>query len=167
MLLADYGDLKLLEQCVPAQMKLLLGDAKDVICETVEKLQADLLITGSHGYGAIKRVNIFFKDKRRAAQRLFPIHCAALWWHASEPPATCHKFLSGQPFLCQQILLQYFGNLALETMSKTTAAAKGVIPDICFPSYLPPIRLSFVIVLLILGACSMFIFDDRNVPLKV
>lgn len=31
------------------------GDARDVICEQVEKLQADILIIGSHGYGTIKR----------------------------------------------------------------------------------------------------------------
>lgn len=31
------------------------GDAKDVICGTVEKLEADTLVMGSHGYGFIKR----------------------------------------------------------------------------------------------------------------
>lgn len=31
------------------------GDAKDVICATVEKLEADTLVMGSHGYGFIKR----------------------------------------------------------------------------------------------------------------
>lgn len=31
------------------------GEAKDVICNTVEKLQADTLVMGSHGYGFLKR----------------------------------------------------------------------------------------------------------------
>ncbi|ONK68377.1 uncharacterized protein A4U43_C05F10790 [Asparagus officinalis] len=31
------------------------GDARNVLCEAVEKHQADMLVVGSHGYGAIKR----------------------------------------------------------------------------------------------------------------
>ncbi|KAJ4838661.1 hypothetical protein Tsubulata_004255 [Turnera subulata] len=31
------------------------GEAKDVICDTVEKLRADTLVMGSHGYGFLKR----------------------------------------------------------------------------------------------------------------
>ncbi|XP_004300460.1 PREDICTED: uncharacterized protein LOC101301587 [Fragaria vesca subsp. vesca] len=31
------------------------GDPKDVICNTVEKLRADTLVMGSHGYGFFKR----------------------------------------------------------------------------------------------------------------
>ncbi|EOX95243.1 hypothetical protein QUC31_004941 [Theobroma cacao] len=31
------------------------GDAKDVICHTVEKIKADTLVMGSHGYGFLKR----------------------------------------------------------------------------------------------------------------
>ncbi|KAJ9187863.1 hypothetical protein P3X46_003278 [Hevea brasiliensis] len=31
------------------------GEAKDVICNTVEKLDADILVMGSHGYGFLKR----------------------------------------------------------------------------------------------------------------
>eukprot|EP01018_Ginkgo_biloba_P017590 Gb_32063 [translate_table: standard] len=33
----------------------LVGDARDVICQTVEKFGADLLVMGSHGYGTVKR----------------------------------------------------------------------------------------------------------------
>lgn len=33
------------------------GDAKDVICHTVEKIKADTLVMGSHGYGFLKRYN--------------------------------------------------------------------------------------------------------------
>ncbi|CAN6469129.1 unnamed protein product [Victoria cruziana] len=31
------------------------GDARDVICEMVERVGADILVVGSHGYGTIKR----------------------------------------------------------------------------------------------------------------
>ncbi|OMO63983.1 Universal stress protein A [Corchorus capsularis] len=31
------------------------GDAKDVICNTVEKIKADTLVMGCHGYGFFKR----------------------------------------------------------------------------------------------------------------
>lgn len=31
------------------------GDPRDVICETVEKVGAGILVMGSHGYGLIKR----------------------------------------------------------------------------------------------------------------
>ncbi|KAF3330254.1 fiber protein Fb19 [Carex littledalei] len=31
------------------------GDARNVLCEAVEKHHADMLVVGSHGYGAIKR----------------------------------------------------------------------------------------------------------------
>ncbi|KAG1338789.1 universal stress protein PHOS32 [Cocos nucifera] len=32
-----------------------MGDPRDVICEAVEKLGADMLVMGNHGYGLIKR----------------------------------------------------------------------------------------------------------------
>ncbi|KAL3814637.1 hypothetical protein ACJIZ3_015905 [Penstemon smallii] len=31
------------------------GDPRDVICEVAERLKVDILVMGSHGYGAIKR----------------------------------------------------------------------------------------------------------------
>ena len=31
------------------------GEAKDVICNAVEKLKPDTLVMGSHGYGFLKR----------------------------------------------------------------------------------------------------------------
>lgn len=40
---------------VNVETKVEVGDARDVICETVEKLNADMLVMGSHGYGLIKR----------------------------------------------------------------------------------------------------------------
>ncbi|ONK63187.1 uncharacterized protein A4U43_C07F12300 [Asparagus officinalis] len=40
---------------VNVESKVEVGDPRDVICEAVEKLNADLLVMGSHGYGLIKR----------------------------------------------------------------------------------------------------------------
>ncbi|PON61695.1 Universal stress protein [Parasponia andersonii] len=40
---------------VNIEKKVGSGDAKDVICHTVEKLGADTLVMGSHGYGFFKR----------------------------------------------------------------------------------------------------------------
>ncbi|XP_010938295.2 universal stress protein A-like protein [Elaeis guineensis] len=44
----DYSNIKV-------EAKVSAGDARDVICETVQKLGAELLVMGSHGYGFIKR----------------------------------------------------------------------------------------------------------------
>ncbi|KMT09952.1 hypothetical protein BVRB_5g121680 [Beta vulgaris subsp. vulgaris] len=47
--------------CMKSNIKIKLekkvgsGDAKDVICGTVEKLGANMLVMGSHGYGFVKR----------------------------------------------------------------------------------------------------------------
>lgn len=50
---------KALQLCQGKQMTaetmVVSGDPRDVICETVEKVRADFLVIGSHGYGAIKR----------------------------------------------------------------------------------------------------------------
>ncbi|KAJ8492064.1 hypothetical protein OPV22_013785 [Ensete ventricosum] len=40
---------------VKVDAKVCIGDPRDVICQVVEKLGADLLVIGSHGYGFIKR----------------------------------------------------------------------------------------------------------------
>eukprot|EP01018_Ginkgo_biloba_P027228 Gb_33859 [translate_table: standard] len=40
---------------INVETKVVIGDARDVICEQAEKLGADFLVVGSHGYGAIKR----------------------------------------------------------------------------------------------------------------
>lgn len=40
---------------VKVETMVVHGDAREVICETAEKLGADLLVIGSHGYGLIKR----------------------------------------------------------------------------------------------------------------
>ena len=36
-------------------VKVAVGDARSVICDMVDKLGADLLVMGSHGYGFLKR----------------------------------------------------------------------------------------------------------------
>lgn len=40
---------------VNAEMKVLTGDPRDAITETIDKLKADFLVMGSHGFGPIKR----------------------------------------------------------------------------------------------------------------
>ncbi|KAH7292970.1 hypothetical protein KP509_28G005900 [Ceratopteris richardii] len=50
---------KALELCNEKQVKTAthveFGDPRDVICEQIEKLNANMLVIGSHGYGAVKR----------------------------------------------------------------------------------------------------------------
>ncbi|XP_038890240.1 universal stress protein A-like protein isoform X2 [Benincasa hispida] len=43
---------------VKVESRVESGDARDVICQMVEKLGADVLVMGSHGYGPIKRAFI-------------------------------------------------------------------------------------------------------------
>ncbi|ONK63185.1 uncharacterized protein A4U43_C07F12280 [Asparagus officinalis] len=40
---------------IKVEVKECCGDARDVICDMVEKLGADVLVMGSHGHGFIKR----------------------------------------------------------------------------------------------------------------
>ncbi|XP_072997158.1 uncharacterized protein [Typha latifolia] len=40
---------------VSAVVEVVEGDARNVLCEAVEKHHAEILVVGSHGYGAIKR----------------------------------------------------------------------------------------------------------------
>lgn len=44
----DYPQIKV-------EIKVECGDARDVICEAAEKLNVDMVVLGSHGYGALKR----------------------------------------------------------------------------------------------------------------
>ncbi|KAH7292966.1 hypothetical protein KP509_28G005600 [Ceratopteris richardii] len=43
------------EKKVKAVKHVVYGDARDVICEEIQKLNANMLVIGSHGYGAVKR----------------------------------------------------------------------------------------------------------------
>ncbi|CAJ2640203.1 unnamed protein product [Trifolium pratense] len=36
-------------------VEVVEGDARNVLCDAVEKHHASILVLGSHGYGAIKR----------------------------------------------------------------------------------------------------------------
>lgn len=38
-----------------ATIEIVEGDARNVLCDAVERHQATMLVVGSHGYGAIKR----------------------------------------------------------------------------------------------------------------
>jgi hypothetical protein len=42
-------------QASDAVFEALEGDARNVLCEAVERHGAEMLVVGSHGYGAIKR----------------------------------------------------------------------------------------------------------------
>jgi nucleotide-binding universal stress UspA family protein len=42
-------------QLADAEFEAVEGDARNVLCEAVDRHAADLLAVGSHGYGAIKR----------------------------------------------------------------------------------------------------------------
>lgn len=42
-------------QVADAVFEVVEGDPRNVLCEKVEKYHADVLVVGSHGYGAIKR----------------------------------------------------------------------------------------------------------------
>ncbi|KAL0371527.1 UNVERIFIED_CONTAM: hypothetical protein Sradi_1424900 [Sesamum radiatum] len=43
------------DSAVKVEKKVGSGDAKDVICAAVDKLEADILVMGSHDYGFFKR----------------------------------------------------------------------------------------------------------------
>ncbi|KAJ4753664.1 Adenine nucleotide alpha hydrolases-like superfamily protein [Rhynchospora pubera] len=45
---------------VKVEVKVTIGDARDVICTTVDRIKADILVMGSHGYGFIKRFTFIY-----------------------------------------------------------------------------------------------------------
>jgi nucleotide-binding universal stress UspA family protein len=53
------------ELCAQAQLadaavyEVVEGDARNILCEAVERHHAEMLAVGSHGYGAIKRSCVF------------------------------------------------------------------------------------------------------------
>jgi Universal stress protein family len=64
------------------------GDARNVLCEAVERHHADMLVVGSHGYGAIKRFaplffSIIFEMKAaslvQVEPRIFSFQFSLLW----------------------------------------------------------------------------------------
>ncbi|OMP10948.1 Universal stress protein A [Corchorus olitorius] len=40
---------------IKVEVRVESGDPRDVICEVAEKIKADVLVMGTHGYGLIKR----------------------------------------------------------------------------------------------------------------
>lgn len=42
-------------QVTDVTVEVVEGDARNVMCEAVEKHHASILVVGSHGYGAIRR----------------------------------------------------------------------------------------------------------------
>ena len=49
------------------EVKVAVGDARSVICQMADKLGADVLVMGSHGYGLFKRS---LKRSRFQSQKL-------------------------------------------------------------------------------------------------
>ncbi|KAK3136731.1 hypothetical protein QOZ80_5BG0441590 [Eleusine coracana subsp. coracana] len=63
-------------QVSDATFEVVEGDARNVLCEAVEKHRAELLVVGSHGYGAIKRYTPpiqFTTPARSSAPLFFPV----------------------------------------------------------------------------------------------
>lgn len=53
-LLVELG-LQFIMQVNDMVIEVVAGDARNVLCEAVERHKASMLVSGSHGYGAIKR----------------------------------------------------------------------------------------------------------------
>lgn len=43
------------DHAMKVEVKVVVGDAGSVICQMADKLGADVLVMGSHGYGLFKR----------------------------------------------------------------------------------------------------------------
>ena len=59
----DADQIAFLNIVIPMQVtdvtvEVVEGDARNVMCEAVEKHHASILVVGSHGYGAIKRYSL-------------------------------------------------------------------------------------------------------------
>ena len=54
---------------VKVETKIEHGDPRDVICQMTEKLGADVLVMGSHGYGLIKRWVLKNKIKKKKTKK--------------------------------------------------------------------------------------------------
>lgn len=50
-----YGIVFIHLQVGDIQYELVEGDPRNALCDAAEKHQAEILVVGSHGYGAIKR----------------------------------------------------------------------------------------------------------------
>lgn len=71
----DEEDVMIYSQ-VNVKTQVVVGDPKDKICETVENLNADLLVLGSRAYGPIKRyINLFLFHTS-----ILPLCVLVNWW---------------------------------------------------------------------------------------
>ena len=61
-------------QVSDAVFEAVEGDARNVLCEAVERHHAEMLVVGSHGYGAIKRSfpSQYLTDPALSSSPLFP-----------------------------------------------------------------------------------------------
>ncbi|ERN06433.1 universal stress protein PHOS32 [Amborella trichopoda] len=65
-------------------VEIVEGDARSALCEAVEKHQADMLVLGSHGYGAFKRAILGSVSDYCAHHA----HCTVM---IVKKPKTCNK----------------------------------------------------------------------------
>ncbi|XP_059077192.1 universal stress protein PHOS34 [Cryptomeria japonica] len=66
---------------VNVEQKVVVGEPKELICETTSKLQADLLVLGSHAYGALKRKTKSDKGVWAKLIGCLLSPCSQLWYH--------------------------------------------------------------------------------------
>ncbi|XP_022720139.1 universal stress protein PHOS32-like [Durio zibethinus] len=58
---------------VKVEVRVESGDPRDVICQVAEKIDADVLVMGSHGYGLIKRAFLGSVSNHCAQQVKCPV----------------------------------------------------------------------------------------------
>ncbi|KAL5219083.1 hypothetical protein ABZP36_019767 [Zizania latifolia] len=102
------------DQEMKVEVKVAVGDARSVICEMVNKLGADVLVMGSHGYGLFKRSlkrsrSLSHKPSEQLAAFLIFLYISALFCLHSQPvsQSVCCLImlfplvLQGSPWECQ------------------------------------------------------------------
>jgi hypothetical protein len=84
------------EQLADAEFEAVEGDARNVLCEAVDRHAADLLVVGSHGYGAIKRHYSLLLISTSACVRFFSvIHHPPNMTNIAIPPRSISGLSSG------------------------------------------------------------------------
>jgi nucleotide-binding universal stress UspA family protein len=78
-------DLCAAAQVADAEFEALEGDARNVLCDAVERHHAEMLVVGSHGYGAIKRYSL------AATPSPLPLLCSAFLPCFTSCTAPCHS----------------------------------------------------------------------------
>ena len=54
-----HSEYSISTQVNDVKLEVVEGDARNVLCDAVEKHHASMLVVGSHGYGAVKRYEIY------------------------------------------------------------------------------------------------------------